>query len=103
MGNEISIIAKHSNRDRRLVWVFGIALGFAFAALAPGNAIAVGDPIEIQVAYLDPGTGSMILQAIVATVAGAAVVITTYWQKIRTFFRRRSRNSEPSETAPSDD
>ncbi len=103
MESEIKSIGKQLNRSRRLALVIGIALGSASAALAPGNAIAVGDPIEIQVAYLDPGTGSMILQAIVATVAGAAVVITTYWQKIRTFFRRRSRNSEPSDTAPSDD
>jgi hypothetical protein len=103
MENEIKSIGKQLNRSRRLVLVIGIALGFASAALAPGNAIAVGDPIEIQVAYLDPGTGSMILQAIVATLAGAAVAITAYWQKIRSFFRRRSQNSEPSETAPSDD
>jgi len=66
-------------------------------------AIAAGQPLEIRVAYLDPGTGSLILQALVAALAGAIVVITSYWQKIRALFRRGSRDSEPSETAPSDD
>ena len=103
MENEINIFANHSDRSRRLVLVVWVALGFASAALTPGSSIAAGEPIEIKVAYLDPGTGSMILQAIVATLAGAAVAITAYWQKIRTFFRRRSRGSEPSETAPNDD
>jgi hypothetical protein len=103
MENEIKSTGKQLNRSRRSVLVIGIAFGFASAALAPGNAIAVGDPIEIQVAYLDPGTGSMILQAIVATLAGVAVAITSYRQKIMAFFRRRSRSSEASETAPKDD
>ena len=36
-----------------------------------------------KLAYLDPGSGSFILQAIVATLAGAAVVINAYWRKIK--------------------
>lgn len=38
-------------------------------------------------AYLDPGTGSMILQALVAGFLGLAVMIRTYWHKVRTFFK----------------
>lgn len=37
-------------------------------------------------AYLDPGTGSLILQAAIGTVAGALVALRIYWQKIKTFF-----------------
>ena len=37
-------------------------------------------------AYLDPGTGSMILQGIIATLAMAGLTIKTYWYKIRAFF-----------------
>lgn len=33
-------------------------------------------------AYLDPGTGSMILQALIAGVAFAAVTIRMYWYKL---------------------
>ena len=77
--------------------------GLLTVAFTPIAAIAAGRPLEIQVAYLDPGTGSLILQALVATLAGAVVAITTYWQKIRAFFRRSSRDSESSDNAPSDD
>ncbi len=34
-------------------------------------------------AYLDPGTGSIILQAIVASVASSLFVIKMYWYKIK--------------------
>lgn len=38
-------------------------------------------------AYLDPGTGSMILQALIAGVAFAAVTIKMYWYKIVAFLK----------------
>jgi hypothetical protein len=103
MDDAINMLAKHLGRSPRAVLFGGIALGFALVTFAPGSAIAVGEPIETKVAYLDPGTGSMILQAIVATIAGLAVAITSYRQKIMSFFRRRSRGSEASKTAPKDD
>ena len=78
-------------------------MGLLAAAFAPATAIAVGEPIEIRIAYLDPGTGSLIIQAVVAVLAGAAVAITSYWQKIKKFFGRNSRNSEPSDAAPRDE
>jgi len=39
-------------------------------------------------AYLDPGTGSMILQGIIASIAVAGFTIKSYWYKIRAFFGR---------------
>jgi hypothetical protein len=36
-------------------------------------------------AYLDPGTGSLLIQMLIASVVGAGVVIKIYWRKIRTF------------------
>lgn len=39
-------------------------------------------------AYLDPGTGSMILQLLIASIAGALVVIKMYWYKLKKFFSR---------------
>ncbi len=39
-------------------------------------------------AYLDPGTGSMILQGIIASIAVAGFTIKSYWYRIRTFFGR---------------
>lgn len=48
-------------------------------------------------AYLDAGTGSLILQALIAAVAGAALGIRVYWQKLKTFAGRRSRTGRPSD------
>ena len=47
-----------------------------------------------MLAYLDPGSGSMIAQAVVAGVAGAAVVGKVGWKRISGPFRRKS--DEPS-------
>ena len=39
-------------------------------------------------AYLDPGTGSMLLQAAVGSVAAGLVVIRLYWHRLKGFFAR---------------
>ncbi|MBW1688713.1 MAG: hypothetical protein JRS35_27090 [Deltaproteobacteria bacterium] len=38
-----------------------------------------------MLAYIDPGSGSFILQALIATLAGALVAVNIYWQKIKGF------------------
>lgn len=38
-------------------------------------------------AYLDPATGSMILQMIVGGIAGSLVVIRLYWYRLKLFFQ----------------
>lgn len=40
-------------------------------------------PIDSAVAYLDPGTGSMLLQVILGGIAAVGVAIKLYWHKIR--------------------
>jgi len=37
-------------------------------------------------AYLDPGTGSMLLQVILGGVAAVAVAVKLYWHKLRAAF-----------------
>lgn len=39
-------------------------------------------------AYLDPGTGSFIIQMILAGVLGIAVAVRIYWKKIVAFFSK---------------
>jgi hypothetical protein len=39
-------------------------------------------------AYLDPTTGSILLQGLLAGAAGLTVVLRLYWQRIKAFFRR---------------
>ena len=38
--------------------------------------------------YLDPGSGSFIIQLIIASLLGAALVFRTSWSKIKSFFKR---------------
>tara|TARA_A100001011_G_C14281939_1_gene831990 strand:- start:1221 stop:1481 length:261 start_codon:yes stop_codon:yes gene_type:complete len=39
-------------------------------------------------AYLDPGTGSIILQAIIGFIAAVGATVGLYWQKFKVFFKR---------------
>jgi hypothetical protein len=45
-------------------------------------------PIHVNSAeaYLDPGTGSLMLQSMLALFAGAAVTLKLYWAKLKSFF-----------------
>ncbi len=52
-------------------------------------------------AYIDPGTGSLILQAILGGVAGAAFVLKLYWGRIKSLFGRK-KLSESSNSSPND-
>ena len=44
-------------------------------------------------AYLDPGTGSLILQAIIGTVAAVAATAGVYWHKFKSFFSKNDNSS----------
>lgn len=37
-------------------------------------------------AYLDPGTGSILLQALIGGIAASVTVLSLYYQKVKTFF-----------------
>lgn len=54
-------------------------------------------------AYLDPGTGSIILQGLIAAVAAIVTYFGLYWQKVKAFFQRfRRKTDTQSEDPPSD-
>ncbi len=40
-------------------------------------------------AYLDPGTGSMILQGVIAGIAMASLTIKLYWHRLLSFFKKQ--------------
>ena len=61
-------------------------LGWTFALLL---ALVAGYEVPLQ-AYIDPGTGSMVVQGIIAAIAGAAVMIRLSWARIRSLFSRGS-------------
>ena len=41
---------------------------------------------HLLIAYLDPGTGSIVVQLVVAGLAGFAYVLKLYWSRLKTFF-----------------
>jgi hypothetical protein len=45
-------------------------------------------------AYLDPGTGSIILQGIIGSIAAGVAIIGIYWQKVKAFFSSENASSE---------
>jgi hypothetical protein len=47
-------------------------------------------------AYLDPGTGSILLQVLIGGVAGLGVIAKLYWHRLRSLFgvRKKDRREE---------
>ena len=45
-------------------------------------------------AYLDPGTGSIILQAIIVFFASAAAFISIYWKKLKNLISKLLPNNK---------
>lgn len=54
-------------------------------------------------AYLDPATGSMILQAILGGIAGLAVIGRVYWYKIKSFFVPPNESTDDRADSPPED
>jgi len=50
-------------------------------------------------AYLDPGTGSMLLQVILGGVAAVGVAIKLYWHKLRVAFGAGKKEVSEDEEA----
>ena len=48
-----------------------------------------------MLAYLDPGTGSMLVQLLVGGVAAVAVTAKLYWHRILRLLRVRKDEPEP--------
>jgi nitrate/nitrite transporter NarK len=46
-------------------------------------------------AYLDPGTGSMILQGLIGGIAGGMFAIRIYWGKLKSRFGRAPVSASP--------
>lgn len=43
---------------------------------------------SVIVAYLDPGSGSFLIQLLLAGGLGAAFLLKTYWRKIKSLFSK---------------
>jgi hypothetical protein len=51
------------------------------------NIVSAVIPLRTYVSYLDPGSGSFILQILIATLVGGLFVVRMYWKRITGFFR----------------
>ncbi len=49
--------------------------------------------------YLDPGTGSVILQLLLAAILGAGIATRVFWKKIKTLFGK----GQPEAIDPDED
>jgi len=47
-------------------------------------------PVHEAYAYLDPGTGSLLLQSLFAIVAIIGAGISLFWERVRGLFHKRS-------------
>ncbi len=74
-------------------------------ALVPELAAAssIATQTRLQLAYIDPGTGSFLVQALVAAVAGIAVTTRMYWHKIKAFFGLEVESDDASDPSRDDD
>lgn len=53
-------------------------------------------------AYLDPGTGSMLVQGVLAAIALASATIAAFWSRIVRLFGRRRRDENARQGADRD-
>ncbi|MET0428675.1 MAG: hypothetical protein ABW026_09270 [Microvirga sp.] len=54
------------------------------------SLMALGLLTSPAYAYLDPGTGSILLQALIGGVAASVTVVSLYYQRVKAFFTGRS-------------
>jgi len=51
--------------------------------------------MHFYILYIDPGSGSYLVQVIIAAVLGVAVYFKNIRMKIRSFFSRKSKDEVP--------
>jgi hypothetical protein len=52
---------------------------------------------QMVAAYIDPGTGSLVLQAVIGVLVGAFVAIGLFWNRIKAFVKNLFSRSKKSE------
>ena len=65
--------------------------------LAIAIFIFVLTPTQPARAYLDPGSGSMIVQAVIGSVIGGGYVIKSFWFRITSSLRKPVKESEKTD------
>lgn len=68
-----------NNRSSKILLMVSLILGFSLVVIPVANA------------YMDPGSGSFIIQMLIGASLGAAVAIKVFWRRIVGFFSRKRR------------
>lgn len=98
----MSVLAGSSARARSLL-AHSILIAAVSAVLIPGLAQAAlgqSGSAGLRLAYIDPGAGSFVVQALVATLAGVAVALRLYWRKVKTLFGASAEAEDDDESSP---
>ena len=68
----------------------------AFSALVLASMLLLVSEVQGPAqAYLDPGTGSIVIQAVLATVVGGLTFAKLYWRRLKSaFIGRTSKQSD---------
>jgi hypothetical protein len=53
--------------------------------------------------YLDPGSGSILIQLLIAFAAAAGLIVATSWRRIKQFFSRNKNQSVAAKEEDEDD
>ncbi len=59
------------------------------------TALASTAPLKTAHAYIDPGTGGMLLQLLLGGIAGGLVILKLYWHRLRESVERILGRSVP--------
>ena len=70
-----------------------------FLICLTSNIIAIFLIVTNAYAYLDPGTGSFILQAIIGFLAALSAGFLYYWTKVKNFFLKFFKKNNNDEKA----
>ena len=64
---------------RSIAWVLYLTVALSLLVVSPAAA------------YIDPGSGSLVFQAVVAAAVAVPVALAAFWRRITNFFSRRKR------------
>jgi len=73
----------------------GVVIGRIWQMAVLTILLLSADPV---LAYLDPGTGSMMLQVILGGIAAVGVALKLYWHKLRVALGFRGKDKLESES-----
>ena len=91
LGDETSVPFRSSriditNETRLLPFCYSTLMRSSFLSIVLLGWLLLEAPVE---AYLDPGSGGMLLQVLLGGFAAAGVIARLYWSRVKDLLRRK--------------